>query len=460
MIPMSLREIADVVGGQLLNSLGDEMVTTQAFLDTRLMVPGGLFVAFVGESLDGHDFAEEAIKGGAVAAMVTRDVGVPSVQVVDPEASLQQLAAHLRSLLPELTVVGITGSQGKTTTKDLLAAILSAQAPTIAPPGSLNNELGVPLTLLRCSESTRYCILEMGARHEGDIEKLAKIAKLDVGAVLNIGSAHIGAFGSSEALANAKGEMVAALTPDAIAVLGTYDAATKRLVEQAPCRVITFGESPEAMVKGEEISLTQGKATFKLTNQNRSVPVTLEYFGRHQVANAVAAAAIAVALGIELPTIGDALSAATPKSRWRMEVRQRHEDGVTVINDAYNANPQSMAAAIELLAEWANAEGRPSWAVLGQMHELGASSDEEHRLIGRLVAERGITHLLVVGSGAGEILNGAREMAMADARIVADSESAHRYLHDRLEPDAVVLVKASRAEGLEKLAETISGEQA
>lgn len=459
MIPLTLREIARIVDGSVLNATGDEIVTAPAFIDSREIIPGGVFIALVGEHLDGHQFAKDAVGGGAVAAMVTRDVGVPSVQVADSESSLQLLASHVRSSLSKMKVIGITGSQGKTTTKDLLFAILSSVAPTIAPPGSFNNEFGVPLTLLRCSENTRYCILEMGARHQGDIAKLANLTHVDIGAVLNIGSAHIGEFGSEQALASAKGELIAALKPDGVAILGAYDVATKELGSSAPCRVVTFGETPEADIRGEQASLAQGRPRFHLVRRGESFEVRLKYYGRHQVANALAAAAIAAELGIELPDIAEALSGAAPKSRWRMEVRQRSGDGVTVINDAYNANPESMAAAIELLAEWSAGDGRPSWAVLGQMRELGASSDQAHRLIGRLVAQRGIEHLLVVGSGAGEILNGAREMAIADAKIVADSESALRYLRDRVEPEALILVKASRAEGLENLALEIAGDQ-
>ncbi len=458
MIPLTLNEIAHTVNGRVLNATGEELVIAPAFIDTRKTIPGGIFIALMGEHLDGHQFAVDAIQGGAVAALLTRDMGVPSVQASEPASALQLLATHVRSSLPKLKVVGITGSQGKTTTKDLLLAVLSSEAPTIAPPGNLNNELGVPLTLLRCSESTRYCILEMGARHPGDIAKLANLAQVDIGAVLNIGSAHVGEFGSDLALARAKGELIAALKPDGTAILGTYDLATRDLARNAPCRVVTFGETGEANLRAERVSLVHGRPSFHLAGGSEFAEVHLKYYGRHQVANALAVAAIATELGIGLSRIASALSSAIPTSRWRMEVRQRN--GVTVINDAYNANPESMAAAIELLAEWAEGDGRPSWAVLGQMHELGASSDVAHQLIGRLVAQRGVKHLLVVGSGAGEILNGARGMAIADAEMVADSESALRYLRDRIEPEALILVKASRAEGLENLALEMLGDQA
>lgn len=459
MIPLTLDEIARIVDGSVLNATGGEVVTASACIDSRAIVVGGIFVAFLGEHLDGHDFANDSMQGGAVAAIVSRDVGVPSIQVAEPVLALQRLAAHVRAALPALKVIGITGSQGKTTTKDLLFAILSDVAPTIAPPGSYNNELGAPLTLLRCSLSTRYCILEMGARHQGDISRLASLAGVDVGAVLNIGSAHIGEFGSHAALASAKGELISALKPLGVAILGTYDAATSELSAIAACRVTTFGEKPGADIRGERVSLVRGRPEFLLVRGDESVEVRLKYFGRHQVANALAAAAIAAELGIELSRIAAVLSRATPVSQWRMEVSHRGGDGVTVINDSYNANPESMAAAIDLLGEWAAEERRPTWAVLGQMHELGASSDQAHRLIGRLVARRGINHLLVVGSGAGEILNGALEMAIADAKIVADSESALDYLRARIEPGALILVKASRASGLENLAIELSGDQ-
>jgi UDP-N-acetylmuramoyl-tripeptide--D-alanyl-D-alanine ligase len=456
MIPLSLSEIARVVNGRVLNATGSEVVTAPAFIDTREILPGGIFVALLGEHLDGHEFARDAIQRGAVAALVTREVDLPSVLVSDAVIALQHLAAHVRSSLPNLKTIGITGSQGKTTTKDLLFAVLSSVAPTVAPPGNLNNELGVPLTLLRCTEDTRFCVVEMGARHQGEISTLANIAQVDVGAVLNIGTAHVGEFGSELALANAKGELIAAIKPEGVAVLGSYDAATKALGGIAKCRVISFGQTPEADVRGEGVSLAQGKASFRLAFSGQSEQVQLNYYGRHQVANAIAAAAIAIELGIELSAIAKALSSAAPMSRWRMEVSLRASDGVTIINDVYNANPESMAAAIELLAEWAQNDGRPSWAVLGQMHELGASSDQAHQLIGRLVAQRGINHLLVVGSGADEILNGA--LGMADAKSVADTASALRYLNEQIEPGALVLVKASRAEGLETLVSGLMGD--
>jgi UDP-N-acetylmuramoyl-tripeptide--D-alanyl-D-alanine ligase len=456
MIPLSLSEIARVVNGRVLNATGSEVVTAPAFIDTREILPGGIFVALLGEHLDGHEFARDAIQRGAVAALVTREVDLPSVLVSDAVIALQHLAAHVRSSLPNLKTIGITGSQGKTTTKDLLFAVLSSVAPTVAPPGNLNNELGVPLTLLRCTEDTRFCVVEMGARHQGDISALANIAQVDVGAVLNIGTAHVGEFGSELALASAKGELIAAIKPEGVAVLGSYDAATKALGGIAKCRVIRFGQTPEADVRGEGVSLAQGKASFRLAFGDQSEQVQLNYYGRHQVANALAAAAIAIELGIELSAISKALSSAVPMSRWRMEARLRASDGVTIINDAYNANPESMAAAIELLAEWAQNDERSSWAVLGQMHELGASSDQAHQLIGRLVAQRGINHLLVVGSGADEILNGA--LGMAGAKSVADTASALRYLNEQIEPGALVLVKASRAEGLETLVHGLMGD--
>jgi UDP-N-acetylmuramoyl-tripeptide--D-alanyl-D-alanine ligase len=216
MIPLSLSEIARVVNGRVLNATGSEVVTAPAFIDTREILPGGIFVALLGEHLDGHEFARDAIQRGAVAALVTREVDLPSVLVSDAVTALQHLAAHVRSSLPNLKTIGITGSQGKTTTKDLLFAVLSSVAPTVAPPGNLNNELGVPLTLLRCTEDTRFCVVEMGARHQGEISTLANIAQVDVGAVLNIGTAHVGEFGSELALANAKGELIAAIKPEGV----------------------------------------------------------------------------------------------------------------------------------------------------------------------------------------------------------------------------------------------------
>ncbi|HUW77146.1 MAG TPA: UDP-N-acetylmuramoyl-tripeptide--D-alanyl-D-alanine ligase [Candidatus Nanopelagicaceae bacterium] len=452
MIPLTLNEIAKIVDGRILNATGEEIVNAPAFVDTRKILVGGLFVALLGEHVDGHDFASDAIRDGAVAALVSRDVGVPSVLVSDVLPALQSLARHVRTSLTELKVIGITGSQGKTTTKDMLFAILKAEALTIAPPGNLNNEIGVPLTLLRCTSDTVFCITEMGARHEGDIKALAEIAKVNVGAVLNIGTSHVGEFGSEAALARTKGELIASLESDGVAVLGGYDQATLKLRAIAGDRVAIFGEGSDADVRGDQISLVEGKARFMLSADGKQREIQLNYFGRHQVANALAAATIARELGLDLAKIASALSTALPQSRWRMEVRARERDKVTIINDAYNANPESMAAAVELLAEWAAADGRPSWAVLGQMHELGASSGQAHRFIGRLVGRLGINHLLVVGSGSEEIANGAREMAVADVMSVSDLAAARHFFNRHVEAGALVLVKASRAEGLERLA--------
>ncbi len=457
MIPMTLGEVAEIVDGKLLDSDGSELVTGEAFIDSRSVVTGGIFIALVGERVDGHDFAVAAIRDGAAAAIVTRPVGVPAIQVRDAVAALQRLAFQVRRRLAGLKVIGITGSQGKTTTKDLLYAILSKVAATIAPPGSYNNELGAPLTLLRCSSETKFAIIEMGARHQGDIERLAEMAGVDVGAVLNIGSAHVGEFGSKEALASAKGELIHALGADGIAILGSYDDSTLRLRSHASSRVVTFGQKSDDSVWADQIVLSSGRPNFTIHHGAESTRVSLTYFGRHQVANALAATAIAVELGVPLFEIGKTLSEIEPASRWRMEVSDRQRDGVTIINDAYNANPESMSAAIDLLAEWAAEESRPTWAILGQMHELGASSAQAHQLIGRLVAQCRLDHLLVIGSGAAEILNGARDVGMVDVRFMPDMRAALEVLRGEIEPRALVLIKASRAEGLERLAQALAG---
>jgi len=457
MIPMTLGEVALIVGGKLLNSDGSELVTGEAFIDSRSVVTGGIFIALAGEQVDGHDFAAAAVHDGAVAAIVTRPVGVAAVQVLDAVVALQRLAFHVRRKLIDLKVIGITGSQGKTTTKDLLSAVLSKVAATVAPPGSYNNELGAPLTLLRCSYETRFAIIEMGARHQGDIERLAEMAGVDVGAVLNIGSAHVGEFGSKDALASAKGELIQALGADGIAILGSYDDSTLNLRSRASSRVTTFGERSDDGVWADQIVLSAGRPNFTIHRGTESTKVSLAYIGRHQVANALAATAVAAELGVSLSEIGKILSEAKPASRWRMEVSDRSSDGVTIINDAYNANPESMTAAIDLLAEWAAEESRPTWAVLGQMHELGASSAQAHHLIGRLVAQCRIDHLLVIGSGAVEILNGARDVGMVDVRLVPNISTSLEVLRGEIEPRALVLIKASRAEGLEKLAHALVG---
>ena len=456
MIPMTLAEIAEAVGGEVVDGPADLTVAAEASVDSRAVAPGGLFVALPGENVDGHDYAAAAVEAGAAAVLCARPVGVPAVVVPDPQEGLGRLAGHVLSRLPDLTVLGVTGSQGKTSTKDLLAAVLADAGETVATAGSFNNEIGLPLTALRATGTTRYLLLEMGARGIGHIRELCAVAAPDVALVLNVGKAHIGEFGGQEQIAQAKGELVEALPDDGVAVLNADDGAVMGMAARTPARVLTFGESPAADVRLEELALDpDGRPRFALVHGEDRVDVTLQLVGEHQAHNAAAAAAAAVAVGLDLAAVGRSLSAVQTLSQWRMEVTER-PDGVTVVNDAYNANPDSMRAALKALAAIGRGRGPEARtvAVLGEMRELGESSLEEHDAIGRLAVRLDIHQLLVVGEAARPMHLGAYlEGSWGEESVfVADNDEAVRWLRKHVRPGDVVLVKASRGARLDEVA--------
>ncbi|HST66422.1 MAG TPA: UDP-N-acetylmuramoyl-tripeptide--D-alanyl-D-alanine ligase [Mycobacteriales bacterium] len=447
MIPLTLAEIAAAVSGDL-HDVPDPgiRVTGDVELDSRRIGPGGLFVALAGARVDGHEHARAAVGAGAVAVLAARPVGVPAVVVPDVTAALAALAHAVLDRLPEVTVVGVTGSSGKTSTKDLLAQLLAELGPTVAPPGSFNNELGHPYTVLRATAQTRFLVLEKSARGIGHIAWLTRVARPRVGVVLNVGSAHLGEFGSRENIAVAKGELVEALPADGVAVLNADDPLVLAMAARTAARVVTVGESPAADVRATAVTLDQlGTPSYVLVYRGVSVPVTLAVHGAHQVGNSLAAAAVALELGMAPEAVAAALGRARALSRWRMEVTER-PDGVLVVNDAYNANPESTAAALRALVTMAR--GRRSWAVLGVMAELGETAAEEHRRIGALTAQLGVDRVVVVGPEAQPLQAGARE----DAVHVPDVAAAVALLRAELRPEDVVLVKASRSAGLERVA--------
>jgi UDP-N-acetylmuramoyl-tripeptide--D-alanyl-D-alanine ligase len=460
MIPMSLPEIAQVVGGAVVH---DDGVTVEgpAFVDSRIAEPGGLFVAVAGERVDGHDFADSAMEAGGAAVLSVRDTGRPGVLTDDPVAALARLARHVLGRLPGTRVVALTGSQGKTSTKDLLAQVLASAGTTVATLGSLNNELGLPLTVLRAEPRTQYLVLEMGARHIGDLRVSCEVARPDVALVLNVGKAHVGEFGSQEAIAQAKGEIVEALTADGIAVLNADDPLVAAMATRTAASVRTFGSAAGADVRFENLRVDDlGRPSFELEAAGERVPVSLGLVGEHHAGNAAAAATVALALGMPLDAVARALAAATTVSRGRMEVSER-ADGVTVIDDAYNANPDSMRAALKALA--AIGRGRPearTVAVLGEMRELGESSREEHDAVGRLVVRLDIDQLLVVGEPAKPLHLGACLEGSwgGESVFVADNDAATAWLRDHLEPGDVVLFKASNAARLARVAEAVLAE--
>jgi UDP-N-acetylmuramoyl-tripeptide--D-alanyl-D-alanine ligase len=446
-IPLTLAEVADAVGGELHDVSDPQVpVTGDVELDSRRIRPGGLFVALAGERVDGHEHAAGAVGAGAVGVLAARPVGVPAVVVPDVPAALADLARAVLDRLPDVTVVGLTGSSGKTSTKDLLAQLLAELGPTVAPPGSFNNELGHPYTVLRSTVDTRYLVLEKSARGIGHVAWLTRIARPRIGVVLNVGTAHLGEFGSRQNIALAKGELVEALPADGVAVLNADDPLVLAMADRTAARVVTVGLADTADVRAVDVTLDErGTPSYELVTATGSVPVTLAVHGEHQVGNSLAAAAVALELGMPLPAVADALGRARALSRWRMEVTER-PDGVLVVNDAYNANPESMAAALRALTTMAR--GRRSWAVLGEMAELGASAADEHRRVGELTAELGVDRVVVVGPDAQRLYAAAREGAVH----VDDADAAIALLRAQLRPEDVVLVKASRSAGLERVA--------
>lgn len=461
MIPLSLAELTTVVRG-VPHDIPEPppRIAGPVVIDSRLAVPGSLFAALRGERADGHDFAAAAVAQGAAAVLATRPVGVPAVVVADVTTALSDLARHVvRTLGP--TVVALTGSAGKTSTKDLIAQLLRRAAPTVWTPGSLNNELGLPLTALRTEESTRFLVLEMGARGIGHIRHLAGLTPPLIGVVLNVGTAHLGEFGSREAIAAAKGELVEALPPageGGVAVLNADDPLVRAMAGRTRARVVLFGESAQADVRAADVRLTpDGRPEFLLTTPTGAAAVTLRLYGEHQVPNALAAAAVAHEAGMPAASIAEALSEAGPLSRWRMEVTER-ADGVTIVNDAYNANPESMRAALRALAAMGQAareRGGRTWAVLGEMAELGDAAFAEHDAIGRLAVRLNVSRLVSVGGReAGWLDAGAKnEGSWGEESVhVSDAQAALKLLCGELQPGDVVLVKASRAAGLERVA--------
>jgi len=441
---MTLEEIAAVTAGRLVNADPAATVTAGVEYDTRALRPGGLFVAFAGERVDGHDFAAGAVAGGAVGVLGTRDTGQPGIMVDDPLRALAALATVVVSRLPELTIVGLTGSSGKTTTKDYIGQLLGHLGETVAPAGSLNNELGFPYTVLKAGPTTRFLVLEMGARGIGHIRYLTDLARPRIGVVLNVGAAHIGEFGSVEGTAQAKGELVEALGEDGVAVLNADDPLVAAMAARTAARVVLVGESAHAGVRAADVALDErGRAAYTLVTPAGSAPVRLAVTGRHQVGNTLAAAAVALEAGMAPAAVAAALGEVGIVSGRRMDVFDT-TGGVTVIDDSYNANPSSTAAALQALA--ALGRGRRTTAVLGYMAELGPFETAGHEQVGRLAAELGIDRLIAVADNAAPILDGAAAVPAwrGAAVLAADQAAAVTALRGDLRSGDVVLVKGSR----------------
>lgn len=449
MIATTLAEVADATSGRVV---GDDTLVVEGpvVVDSRRVTPGSLFVAVSGEHVDGHDYVDAALETGAVATLATRAVPGPHVLVEEPVEALGRLAADRLAAQRrqfDLGIVAITGSQGKTSVKDLVAHVLATHGPTVAPEGSFNNELGVPLTVLSTDASTRHLVLEMGARGIGHIAHLCRIAPPDVAVVLNVGSAHAGEFGGLERTAQAKGEIVEALAADGVAVLNADDHRVAAMASRTAGRVLTFGRAGDVALVGDVRLDEQGHPHFTVRIDGTDHEVTVPQLGAHHAMNALAALAVATAVGIEAADAVAALATAGAHSPMRME---RHEtaSGVVVVNDAYNANPESMAAALRTLAQLAPGRGI---AVLGEMLELGEESERAHEEVGRLAAELGLAQVVAVGDGAAAIARGAGRIG----RVVPDVDAAVRTVTASLDAGDVILVKASRGVRLERVADAL-----
>ncbi|KQM16868.1 UDP-N-acetylmuramoylalanyl-D-glutamate--2,6-diaminopimelate ligase [Plantibacter sp. Leaf171] len=463
MIDLTLTEIAAATNGRLLAGAahGDLVVSGVADTDSRLITPGDIFVAKPGEETDGHLFADAAVANGAALLIVERElpVAAPQILVEDSVTALGALATEVIRRVRSrggLRIVGITGSNGKTTTKNLLAAVLERVGETVSPKASFNNEVGAPITMLRVADSTRFLVAEMGASGIGEIARLIRMAKPDIGVVLKVGLAHAGEFGGIEATVTAKTEMVSDLLPEDVAILNLDDARVAGMADATPARVLWFGLDDRAAVRATDVVATASGTAFTLhLPDGSSAPVSFKVLGEHHVMNALAAAAAAYELGVPIDVVVDALESVSRAERWRMEPLGGR-DGVSVINDAYNASPDSMSAAIRTLAQIGAERGR-TIAVLGAMSELGDWAGEEHDRIGLQVVRLGIGRLVVVGPEARRMHITAINEGSWDGESVyfPTADEAFDYLSTEIAAGDTVLVKSSNAAGLRFLGDRL-----
>ena len=468
MFDLTLGQVCEIVGGKLI---GDPSIRLSGIsIDSRNVNPGDLFAAIIGERVDGHDFAEQATEAGVTAFLTSRVVTgdqvvvPPSPDALDPVIhALAKLSAHVRSLMNGVEVIGVTGSSGKTSTKDMIGQVLSHAGITHAPAGSLNNELGLPLTLLSAPIDTKYLVAEMGMRGLGHITHLCNLAKPTIGVVSNVGQAHIGEVGSIEAIAKAKSELVIAIPNTGFVILNADDERVVAMRTLTEATVLTFGFSNTADIRAENLQLTaSGSYNFDLVCGGERIPTSIPILGEHNVINALAAAAVGLAAGMKVKDIANALTTLEQLSKWRMEVHQLPED-VTIINDAYNANPESMTAALQTLTA-IPARGQ-TFAILGKMHELGETSEAIHAQIANLAVELGVTHVVAVGEFANSYSltslsstaanRESSESKPQESVWLPDFDQACDYIVKQVNSGDILLFKASRAEHFEVLAEQI-----
>ena len=465
MIALTLAEIASAVDGTLrlegTDATADTVVDGAVTTDSREVGAGDVFFAKRGEFDDGHRFAPAAVEQGAALLVVEHalELPVPQVIVADSVDALGALATEVVRRVRaggRLRIVGVTGSNGKTTTKNLLREILTAQGDTVASRKSFNNEVGGPITALELTDDTEFLVAEMGASAVGEIARLVRMAHPDIGIVLKVGLAHAGEFGGIEQTVLAKSEMVTELTADEVAVLNADDARVASMAGVTAARVVWFGLGERADVRATELVVHARGTEFTVTAPGgASARVRFGVLGEHHVMNALAATAAALELGVPLPAIVEALESVTLAERWRMEVMGGRDD-VTIINDAYNASPDSMAAALKTLAQ-VQEPGTRTIAVLGEMSELGEFSGEEHDRIGLLAVRLGVSQLVVVGPGARRLhITAINEGSWdGESAYVESADEAFDLVTSIARPGDTVLVKSSNAAGLRLLGDRL-----
>lgn len=449
MIAWKPSELVKYAQGQLF---GADRAFTSVSTDTRTIKPGALFVALTGPSFDGHDFVATAAQNGAAAALVARQlpVDIPQIIVADPLAALSAFAREWRRQFP-IPVVGVTGSNGKTTTKELIGSILSQRGPTLVTRGNLNNHIGVPLTLLELTKEHRFAVIEMGANHLGEIAHLASISEPTVGIVTNAGAAHLEGFGSLQGVANGKGEMFQALPFEGVAVINADDKYAGQWRDaSAADRILTFGfEQPADFMahKVREINAPSGfRIDFDLVTPDGTLAATIPLAGLHNLRNALGAAAAACAAGTPVEQIVKGL-AAMKTVAGRLELKPAI-NGAFLVDDSYNANPSSLKAGIDAMKSFAGSR----WLVLGEMKELGDASDELHAEVGRYARQAGIERLLAIGEGS----RFSVEAFGRGGQWFADIDALIRDARSSLTSGVAVLIKGSRANRLERVSAALS----
>ena len=465
MIKLTLKEIAHVINGKIEDSYSKVVVTGNVEIDSRKIKPGDLFFAINGQKVNGADFAQQAINNGAVGIVCEKQISnLPCIVLEDgvvgskdetqsSVVALSKLAKYVLEKLPNIKRIALTGSSGKTTTKDLISDLAELIGPTVAPEGSFNNEIGLPITILKCDENTKILVSEMGARRIGNIKQLCDIVKPDISIVLNIGTAHIEIFGSKENILKAKSEIISTLGTNEFAILNKDDETFEKLKSLTKAKILSFG-TKDADVYATDIQLdNDGCASFELNYKQEKSQVKLKLVGQHQVSNSLAAAAALLCLGVSVEKIAQKLSNSIPKSKLRMQV-EKSSNGIEVINDTYNANPESVIAALEILKF--KSQGRNTWAILGEMRELGTDSKFYHELVAQKIIDLEINNTLVIGQGAKYIYDYLMINSYRGSVTYADDIfDAFKICKVLLQNKDLILVKASRSIGLERVAQVI-----